>query len=167
MSDFKAIKQSKLDMHKDQLETYKKTAERLGDRRNDIDRQWKASKRHLSDIADESIKREAEARLDRTHEETDNNLLEQFRREVEEPTEAIYKELDNDYKEIFEERDNEIRALNRIESEGISDSAKAEVRAVLEKSAREFDAMSQEANNVKAESFQAIANARLRVLGLK
>ena len=93
MTDFKAAKDNKTDMHGGQLEVYERHAENLADRKEHSDQMFEFAKNQVQDIHDlmkiEAAKQDAQYRFQ-----------EAFREQVEVPTEEIKKEIYKDIEEI-------------------------------------------------------------------
>jgi len=159
MSDFKAIKQNKTEMHKGQLEVYEKHADNLAGKREHTDRMFEAMKNQVRDINDLMA-------IEAAQQDSDTRYRDAFREQVEAPSDAIKKEMERDADELEEESRNVMRAADHAIGNGVSDDVAARIKSELGKSATEFDKMGRNARDIMAVHDQGVNASRLRVYGM-
>jgi hypothetical protein len=159
MSDFKAAKQSKIDLHKEQLETYERHAENLADQRGHTDRMFEFMRNQVRDINDLNAIRDAQY-------DADTRFRDAFREQVEAPSDAIKKEMKQDADELEVESRNVMRAADHAVGNDVTDGVAASIKSELGKSAKEFDAMGRKARDIMVEHDQGVNASRLRAYGM-
>jgi len=157
MDNLKEAKRNKIEMHKEQLETYEKHAENLSERKGHSDQMFEFMKSQVQDISDQMA-------IESAQQDSQYRFQEAFREQVEAPTTEIKKELYKDIEEMEAESQNVRKAAEQAKGFDVAEDVATRIKSELQKSSEEFDAMTRGARDIIGKNDQNVHDNQLRIL---
>ena len=158
MADFNRVaKENKIDMHKEQLEILQKHGDNLAERKEHANRMFEFMKSKAQDSSDLM-------NIETAKENVNQNFIDAFREEVEDPSKAIKDKLYEDINEIEKDSDNLRKAADQTQGFGVADNAADDIKSKLNDSAQKDDAMARGARDIIGKNDDSVHKNYIHIL---
>ena len=147
----RGIKKNKIEMHKEQLETYERHADDLASRKMHADRMFEFMKNQVRSTSERMA-------IETAQENSENNFQDCFREQVEEPTRDIKNELYKDVEEMENEQQNLENAARAAVGHGPNDGEVQKLREDLNRGKEEWSALTMDTRAIIGSNEQKVAN---------